>query len=167
MHNSIPEYVSSASILKPFEKKFLKKWFLLKYHQNPQVLKRWSKEKEREKKKQKREIEEEKKALRVSSNKGEFNILKAEKHFNFENPFQCDSIFSPSIIPFQKPFPKSLRKFFLTLFRPSFSLTIYMTWVVPFSFTQELHIPKRVLECLILRNHSIIFSLIDFKKEAK
>jgi hypothetical protein len=26
------------------------------------------------------------------------------------------------------------------------------------------HIPKRVPECLMLRNHSIIFSAIDFKK---
>jgi hypothetical protein len=26
---------------------------------------------------------------------------------------------------------------------------------------------KRVPECLILRNHSIIFSLVDFKEEAK
>jgi hypothetical protein len=32
-------------------------------------------------------------------------------HFNFKDPFLCDSIFSPSIIPFQKPFLKSLRKF--------------------------------------------------------
>jgi hypothetical protein len=29
------------------------------------------------------------------------------------------------------------------------------------------HVQKRVPECLILRNHSIIFSLIDFKEEAK
>jgi hypothetical protein len=53
----------------------------------------------------------ERKTPRVSSNKGKFNILRGEKHFNFKNPFRCDSIFSPSIIPFQKPFPKSLRKF--------------------------------------------------------
>jgi hypothetical protein len=26
------------------------------------------------------------------------------------------------------------------------------------------HIPKRVLECLILRNHSTLFSPIDFKR---
>jgi hypothetical protein len=43
--------------------------------------------------------------------KREVNILRGEKHFNFKNPFCCDSIFSPSIIPFQKSFPKSLRKF--------------------------------------------------------
>jgi hypothetical protein len=60
MHNSIPEYASTASIsivmtmplhVKPFEKKvFEEVSFLLKYHQNPQVLKKWSIEKrEREK----------------------------------------------------------------------------------------------------------------------
>jgi hypothetical protein len=43
--------------------------------------------------------------------KGEVNILREEKHFNLKNYFSCDSIFSPSIIPFKKPFPKSLRKF--------------------------------------------------------
>jgi hypothetical protein len=59
MHNSIPEYVPTASIstvvtmplhVKPFEKKgFEEVIFLLKYHQTPQVLKRWSIEKKREK----------------------------------------------------------------------------------------------------------------------
>jgi hypothetical protein len=52
-----------------------------------------------------------KKAPKVSSNKGKVNILRGERHFNFKNPFQCDPIFSPSIIPFQKLFPKSFRKF--------------------------------------------------------
>jgi hypothetical protein len=56
--------------------------------------------------------EEEKEKLQgVSSNKGEVNILRGEKYFNFKDPFWCDSIFSPSIIPFEKPFLKSLRKF--------------------------------------------------------
>jgi hypothetical protein len=50
-------------------------------------------------------------APRVSSNKGEVNILRGERHFNLKNHFCCDPIFSPSIIPFQKLFPKSLRKF--------------------------------------------------------
>jgi hypothetical protein len=59
MHNSIPEYESIANIstiitmpfhVKPFEKKVFKEViFLLKYYQNPQVLKRQSIEK-REKK---------------------------------------------------------------------------------------------------------------------
>jgi hypothetical protein len=107
MHNSIPEYVSTTSIstamntpfhVKPFEKKvFEEVVFLLKYYQNPQVLKRWSVEKrEREKilikekreRKNKRKRERKTKASRVSSNnKGEVNILRGEKHFNLKNPF--------------------------------------------------------------------------------
>jgi hypothetical protein len=60
----------------------------------------------------KEEKEEKGKTLQESPQiKGEFNILKGEKHFNFKDTFLCDSIFSPSIIPFQKLFPKSLRKF--------------------------------------------------------
>jgi hypothetical protein len=35
----------------------------------------------------KRKKEKERKAPRVSSNKGEVNILIREKHFNFKNPF--------------------------------------------------------------------------------
>jgi hypothetical protein len=59
------------------------------------------KERERERKgKRKR------KAPKVSSNKGEVNILRGERCFNFKNPLRCDLIFSPSIIPFQKHFPK-------------------------------------------------------------
>jgi hypothetical protein len=105
MHNSIPEYVPTASIstvvtmplhVKPFEKKgFEEVIFLLKYHQTPQVLKRWSIEKKREKILKKRRKKREKgkrgkrgkkrKALRVSSNKGEVNTLRREKHFNFKN----------------------------------------------------------------------------------
>jgi hypothetical protein len=80
MHNSIPEYASTASIflvmtmplhVKPFEKKVSKEVsFLLKYHQNPQVLKKWSIEKrEREKllKKEKREKKEKKRKKKKSS----------------------------------------------------------------------------------------------------
>jgi hypothetical protein len=79
MHNSIPEYASTASIslvmtmplhVKPFEKKvFEEVSFLLKYHQNPQVLKKWSIEKrEREKllKKEKREKKEKKRKKKKS-----------------------------------------------------------------------------------------------------
>jgi hypothetical protein len=102
MHNSIPEYASTASIstvmtmpfdVKPFEKKVFKEViFLLKYHQNPQVLKRQSIEKKR-KSIEKRKNEKRKKrgrkrkVPRVSSNKGEVNILRGEKHFNFKNLF--------------------------------------------------------------------------------
>jgi hypothetical protein len=71
----------------------------LKYHQNPKS------SRDRAKKGRKR------KDSKVSSKKGEINILRGERHFNFKNPFRRDPIFSPSIIPFQKPFPKSLRNF--------------------------------------------------------
>jgi hypothetical protein len=64
--------------------------FLLKYHQNPQETERRKKEKrerEREnvlKKKEKEKKGRKRKAPRVSSNKGEVNILSGEKHFNFK-----------------------------------------------------------------------------------
>jgi hypothetical protein len=65
-----------------------------------------------EKKRRKRRKRKKKKTLQESPQiKGEVNILRGEKHFNFKDTFLCDSIFSPSIIPFQKLFPKSLRKF--------------------------------------------------------
>jgi hypothetical protein len=60
---------------------------------------------------EKRKKKRKRKAPKVSSNKGEVNILRGEIRFNFKNPLQCDPIFSPSIIPFQKTFPKSLRNF--------------------------------------------------------
>jgi hypothetical protein len=85
-------------ILKLFEKKFLKKWF------SPQISSNPLSPQETELKKGR------KKAPKLSWNKGEVNILRGERLFNFKSPFHCDPIFSPSIIPFQKPFPKSLRK---------------------------------------------------------
>jgi hypothetical protein len=66
--------------------------------------------KERERKRKRKRMRK-RKAPKVSSNKGKVNILRGERHFNFKNPFRCDPIFFPYIIPFQKPFPKSLRKF--------------------------------------------------------
>jgi hypothetical protein len=76
VHNSISEYASTTSILKPFEKKFLKKWF------SPQISSKPPSPQETEQKK-----EEEKKSPKVFSNKGETNILRGERHFNFKNPF--------------------------------------------------------------------------------
>jgi hypothetical protein len=65
-----------------------------------------------EHRKKKKKEEKGKKKLQESPQiKGEVNILRGEKHLNFKALFLCYSIFSPSIIPFQKPFPKSLRKF--------------------------------------------------------
>jgi hypothetical protein len=52
-----------------------------------------------------------------------------------------------NVIPFSTPpsyisktLSKIIEKIFLTLFGPSFSLAIYMTLVVPFLLTHELHI---------------------------
>jgi hypothetical protein len=63
--------------LKPFEKKFLKKSF------SPQLSSKPPSPQETEQKKG----DEEKEKLQESSNKGEVNILRGEKHFNFKNPF--------------------------------------------------------------------------------
>jgi hypothetical protein len=79
--------------VKPFKKNIFEEViFLLKYHQNLQVLKRQSieeREREREKvlkrkKKKEKKEEQKRKVPRVSSNKWEVNILRGEKHFNFK-----------------------------------------------------------------------------------
>jgi hypothetical protein len=76
VHNSILEYASTASIFKPFEKKFLKKLF------SPQISSKPPNPQEIEPKKEK------KRKLQVSLQiKGEVNILRGEKHFNFKNSF--------------------------------------------------------------------------------
>jgi hypothetical protein len=74
----------------------------------------------------KREKEKEK-APKVSSNKGEVNILRGEICSNLKNPFQCDPIFSPLHHTISKTFSKIIEKIFLTLLGSSFSLAIYMT----------------------------------------
>jgi hypothetical protein len=53
--------------------------FLLKYHQNTQVLKRQSIEK--------RKKEKEKKLQESPQVKGQVQILRGEKYFNFKDPF--------------------------------------------------------------------------------
>jgi hypothetical protein len=83
--------------VKPFEKKvFEEVIFLLKYHQNPpspretehRKKERKSIEKrEKKKKKEKGKRGRKRKAHRVSSNKGEVNILRGEKHFHIKNLF--------------------------------------------------------------------------------
>jgi hypothetical protein len=75
------------------------------------IIKPSSPQKTEQKKRKEEKRGRQRKAPRVSSNKGEINILRGEKQFSFKNPFRCNSIFSPSIILFQKPFPKSLIKF--------------------------------------------------------
>jgi hypothetical protein len=165
----------------------LKKWFSPLNHQNPQVLKRRSieKNKERERKRTKKYWKKrERKAPRISWDKREVNILRG-KHFNFKNPFYMMPFCPPPSYHFKNVF-HIIEKVFVTLFGPSFSLAIYMTWVVPILLTHELHmpiegrmrrnscwakvrnhIPKRVPEWLMLRYRSIIFSSIDVKEVAK
>jgi hypothetical protein len=71
--------------------------------------------------------ERKRKATKVSSNKGEVNILRGEICFNFKNHFQCDPIFPALHHTISKTLSKVIEKKFLTLFGPSFSLAIYMT----------------------------------------
>jgi hypothetical protein len=104
MHNSTPEYASTASVLKSFEKKFLKKWF------SPQMSLKPLGPKETELEKGEKEKEKEKlqKSLQI---KGKLAFWEEKDVSTSKIIF--DAIPSPpSIIPFQKPFPKSLRKFF-------------------------------------------------------
>jgi hypothetical protein len=88
------------------------------------------------------EKEGKRKTPRVSSNKREDNILRGEKHFNTSTSkiFFMWFHFLPLHHTILKTIFKIIEKVFLTLFGPSFSLAIYMTWVLPFSFTHELHI---------------------------
>jgi hypothetical protein len=58
--------------------------------------------------------------------KGEVNILRGGKHFNFKNPFYMIPFSPPPSYHFEKLF-QIIEKIFVTLFGPSFSLAIYMT----------------------------------------
>jgi hypothetical protein len=58
--------------------------------------------------------------------KGGVNILSGGKHFNFENPFYMIPFSPPPSYHFENLF-QIIEKVFITLFRPSFSLVIYMT----------------------------------------
>jgi hypothetical protein len=58
--------------------------------------------------------------------KEEVNILRGGKHFNFENPFSM-ILFSPPTSYHFENFFQIIEKVFVTLFGPSFSLTIYIT----------------------------------------
>jgi hypothetical protein len=88
--------------LKPFEKKFLKKWFSPQISSKPQSP---------------QETEHEKigkrKTPRVSSNKRGSQYFERRKTLQLQKSLSkiIEKVFSPSIIPFQKPFPKLLRKF--------------------------------------------------------
>jgi hypothetical protein len=80
------------------------------------------KEKEEEKvlKKKREKLQE---SLQI---KGEVNILRGGKHFNFENPIYMIPFSSPPSYHFENHF-QIIEKVSVTLFGPSFSLVIYMT----------------------------------------
>jgi hypothetical protein len=109
--------------------------FVLKYHQNPQVLKRQSIEKKKKKKKK-----EKKKAPRVSSNKRGSQYFERRKTLHVQRAFLMWFHFLLLHHTISKTLSKIIEKVFLALFGPSFSLAMYMIWVVPFLFTHELHI---------------------------
>jgi hypothetical protein len=91
------------------ENKFLKSVFLLVYHQNPPSPQRDGALKKREGKSIEKKDQGKEKLQESLQIKREVNILRGEKHFNFKI-FLHESILSPSIIPFSKPFPKSFEK---------------------------------------------------------
>jgi hypothetical protein len=118
--------------------------FLLKYHQNPKESEhRKKRKKERKhiekKRKRKKRRGRKRKAPRVSSNKGEVNILRGEKDFNFKVFFLMWFHFLPLHHTISKTPSKIIEKVLLTLFGPSLSFAMYITWIVPFLFTHELH----------------------------
>jgi hypothetical protein len=119
IRNSFMPVAFVVVLTMPFnlKRKFLKKWFFSSnVIKTPEVLKRRSikKREEREKllKKEERKNEEEKEKLQESLQIKGKSIFWEEKNTSTSKyPFWCDSIFSPSVILFQKPFPKLLTKF--------------------------------------------------------
>jgi hypothetical protein len=80
------------------------------------------------------------KAPRVSSNKSGSQYFERRKTLQLQKSFLMWFHFIPLHHTISKTLSKIIEKVFLTLFEPSFSFAIYITWVVPFSFTHELHI---------------------------
>jgi hypothetical protein len=115
--------------VKPFEKKFLKKWFSLQMTPKPLVKRRSA-----YKKKEKEKFQE---FLQI---KREVKIPRGKKTLQLQKSFLMWFHFLPHHHTISKTIIKIIEKVFLTLFGPSFSLAIHMTWVVPFLFTHELHI---------------------------
>jgi hypothetical protein len=126
------------------KRKFLKNWFFSSnIIKTPQVLKRRSIKKKREKnywKKKERKRGRKRKAARVSSNYGEVNFWEEKNTLTSKISFLMWFHFLPLYHTISKILSKIIEKVFLALFGPSFNLAIYITWVVPFLFTHELHI---------------------------
>jgi hypothetical protein len=111
--------------LKPFEKKFLKKWF------SPQIS---------SKPPSPQETGHGKKPLGVSSNKRGSQYFERRKTLQLQKLFLMWFYFLPIHHTILKTLSKIICENFIALFEPSFNLAIYMTWVVSFIFIHELHI---------------------------
>jgi hypothetical protein len=112
--------------------------FSLNIIKTPKVLKRQSIEKKKGKEKEKGKWR--KGAPRVSSNKSGSQYFERRKILQLQRFFLMWFHFLPLHHTFSKTLSKIIEKVFLALFGSSFSLAIYMTWVVPFLFTNKLHI---------------------------
>jgi chromatin remodeling complex protein RSC6 len=126
-------------------KEFLKAVFSSNIIKIPESSKRRS-IKKREKKywkkgerKKEKEKERKRKAPRVSSNKKGKSIFWEEKNIAISKSFLYEHIFSPHHT-ISKTLSKIIWENFVALFGPSFNLAIYMTWVISFVLTYELHI---------------------------
>jgi hypothetical protein len=73
--------------VKSFEKKFLKKLFSPQISSKPPSPQETEHNKKGEKERKVKKRGRKRKASRVYSNKGEVNILRGEKRFNFKNSF--------------------------------------------------------------------------------
>jgi hypothetical protein len=93
---------------------------------------------------EKREKEKEKEKLKKSLQiKGKLTFWEEKDASTSKIHFNVIPFSPPPYFPLHHTISKTLSKImenvFLTLFEPSFSLAIYMTWVVPFLLTHELH----------------------------
>jgi hypothetical protein len=150
VHNFIPEYASTASIttvmtmpfhVKSFGKKFLKKWFSPQISSKP-LSPQGTEHKKKRETERKRKKEEEKEKLQESLQIKGSQYFVRRKALQLQKSFLIWFHFLPLHHTISKTLSKIIEKVFLNLFGPSFSLAIYMTWVVPFLFTHELHIFK-------------------------
>jgi hypothetical protein len=116
----------------PFEKRFLKEWF------SPQISSKPLSPQETEHRKKKKN-KKEKKLQESPQIKGR-SIFERRKTLQPQRSFFMWFYFLPLHHTISKTLFKIIEKVFLALFGPSISLAIYMTLVVPFLFSHDLHI---------------------------
>jgi hypothetical protein len=119
--------------LKPFENKFLKKWFSPQISSKPPSPQEMEQRKKGEGKRKKK-VEEKEKLQQSLQIMGK-SIFWDEKTLQLQKSFLMWFHFLPLHHTISKTLCKIIEKVFLTLLGLSFSLAIYMTWVVPMSST--------------------------------